>query len=129
MKARAYISILVLLMSMVLPSYAKESISEMKECHQEVSFDETFALEDYNFVLGTQGIGGKYQFSNESKLIEQAKHIRGMGSNILKISLGPKSPKSYGFGKSKATSTLELFQSIPDYKQVFDMYFKYIFIN
>mgnify|MGYP000149983694 CR=1 FL=1 len=96
---------------------------------QEVSFDETFALEDYNFVLGTQGIGGKYQFSNESKLIEQAKHIRGMGSNILKISLGPKSPKSYGFGKSKATSTLELFQSIPDYKQVFDMYFKYIFVN
>jgi hypothetical protein len=40
MKARAYISILVLLMSMVLPSYAKESISEMKECHQEVSFDD-----------------------------------------------------------------------------------------
>ena len=94
---------------------------------QEVSYDEIFALEDYNFVLGTQGIGGKYQFTVDSKLVEQAKHIRGMGSNILKISLGPKSPKSYGFEKSKATSTLELFQSIPDYKQVFDMDFKYIF--
>ena len=30
-------------------------------------YDKNPDLEDYNFVLGTQGIGGKYQFSNESK--------------------------------------------------------------
>jgi hypothetical protein len=93
---------------------------------QKPSFDPIIPLENYNFVLGTNNIGGGYQFT-DSKLIEQSKHVRGMGSNILKISLGPNSPKSYGFGNIKATSTLELFQSIPDYKQVFDMDFKYIF--
>jgi hypothetical protein len=93
---------------------------------QKPSFDPIIPLENYNFVLGTNNIGGGYQFT-DSKLIEQSKHVRGMGSNILKISLGPNSPKSYGFGKIKATNTLELFQSIPDYKQVFDMDFKYIF--
>ena len=48
-------------------------------------YDKKSDLEDYNFVLGTQGIGGYYKFTDESALIEQAKHIRAMGSNILKI--------------------------------------------
>ena len=54
---------------------------------QTPSYDKVFDLEDYNFVLGTNAIAGKYQFTDESKLVEQAKHIRAMGSNILKISL------------------------------------------
>jgi len=91
------------------------------------SYDPITPLENYNFVLGTNGIAGKYQFTNESKLVEQSKHIRGMGSNILKISLGKKSPNSYGFPEVDASTTLELFKAIPDYKQVFDMDFKYIF--
>lgn len=89
-------------------------------------YDPIKPLEDYNFVLGTNGIGGKYQFSNESKLLEQSKHIRGMGSNIIKISLGKKSPQSYGLKDVGAKSTLELFKSVPDYKTVFDMDFKYV---
>ena len=94
---------------------------------QAPSFDSIKPLEDYNYVLGTNGIGGKYKFTKESKLIEQSKHIRGMGSNILKISLGKKSPNSYGLKKVDANTTLELFKSVPDYKRVFDMDFKYIF--
>ena len=94
---------------------------------QRVSYDSIVELEDYNFVLGTQGIGGKYQFTNESKLVEQAKHIRGMGSNILKISLGKNTSKSYGLEINKVNSTLELFNSTEDFKTVFDMDFKYIF--
>jgi hypothetical protein len=95
---------------------------------QEVNYDRITPLESYNFILGTQGIGGKYKFSNdESELVEQAKHIRGMGSNVLKISLGKKSPKTYGFKNVKVNTTLALFKSIPDYKQVFDMDFKYLF--
>ena len=94
---------------------------------QKVNYDPIFELEDYNFVLGTHSIAGRYQFTNESKLMEIAKHTRGMGSNILKISLGKRSPKSYGMPEKKVETTLELFQSIPDYKEGFDMDFKYIF--
>ena len=94
---------------------------------QNVAYDLPKPLENYNFVLGTQGIGGGYQFTTESSLIEQAKHMRGMGSNILKISLGPKAPKNYNLGKIKAKTTLELFNSHPDFKKAFDMDFKYIF--
>ncbi len=49
---------------------------------------ETLQLAPYNFVLGTHAISDSYQFTSENKLVEQAKKIREMGSNILKISLG-----------------------------------------
>ena len=94
---------------------------------QEVAYDEITPLEDYNFVLGTQGIGGFYKFTNESALVEQAKHIRAMGSNILKITLAKRSPKVYGLPIKSVNSTKELFLSSKDYKRVFDMDFKYIF--
>lgn len=94
---------------------------------QTPTYDKVFKLEPYNFVLGTHAIGGEYQFTNESRLIEQSKHVRAMGSNILKISLGKNSPKSYGMKPVDVKSTLELFHSNSDYKTVFDMDFKYIF--
>jgi hypothetical protein len=51
-----------------------------------------------------------------------------MGSNILKISLGQNSPKSYGLTlDKKPATTLQLFNASPEYKKVFDMDFKYIF--
>lgn len=90
-------------------------------------YDKKSDLEDYNFVLGTQGIGGYYKFTDESALIEQAKHTRAMGSNILKITLAKKSPKIYGLPIKKVKTTKELFLSNKDYKKVFDMDFKYIF--
>ncbi|MEY3421089.1 MAG: hypothetical protein RIR48_1378 [Bacteroidota bacterium] len=94
---------------------------------QNVTYDEVTPLEDYNFVLGTQGIGGRYKFTQESALMEQAKQIRSMGSNILKISLGKNALKSYGLKEVKVNTTLDLFHSSPDFKKVFDMDFKYIF--
>lgn len=93
---------------------------------QKPSFDPIIPLENYNFVLGTNNIGGGYQFT-DSKLIEQSKHVRGMGSNILKISLGRKAPKSYNMKSVEANTTLELFKAIPEFKNAFDMDFKYIF--
>jgi len=93
-----------------------------------VAYDTITPLESYNFVLGTNTIGGRYQFTNDSKLLEQAKHVRGMGSNILKVSLGPNAPKTYALNiDSKPANTLELFHATPEYKKVFDMDFKYIF--
>ncbi len=98
---------------------------------QNVTYDKQMPIEDYNFILGTQAIGNSYKFTNnESALIEQAKHIRGMGSNILKVSLGPKAPKTYGiFNKDlKIDNTLDLFKAYPDFKKTFDMDFKYVFM-
>lgn len=95
---------------------------------QRVTYDSMMPLANYNFVLGTNAIGGKYKFTADSKILEQAKQIRAMGSNVLKISLGPNSPKTYELEiAGKQTTTLDLFKAHPDYRKVFDMDFKYIF--
>lgn len=109
------------LIFMLLISYARGQVSNHA--------DSMIKPEPYNFILGTNMIGGKYQFSNESRLLEQARQVRSMGSNILKISLGEKSPQMYGLNiDKKAASTLELFRSHVDYKKAFDMDFRYIFM-
>jgi hypothetical protein len=99
------------------------------QAQKAVPYDSIKPLEPYNFILGTNTIGGKYQFTNDSKLLEQAKQVRGMGSNILKISLGANSAKTYGLTiDQQPSTTLELFNASPEYKKVFDMDFKYIFV-
>ncbi|MFT6881486.1 MAG: hypothetical protein ACI83W_000509 [Marinoscillum sp.] len=89
-----------------------------------------FKLADYNFVAGTQMIGGHYKFTKDSYLEEQAKHIRGMGSNILKVSLGPGYFKSYPDLKKDLSfqSTVDLLKNEKEFQKVFDMDFKYIFM-
>ena len=62
---------------------------------QSFEYEKINPIEDYNFVLGTQALGAKYQFGNESSLMEQAKQIRALGSNVLKVSLGKKALKNY----------------------------------
>ena len=46
-------------------------------------------LDTYHYVLGTQAIGGRYQFTSEPPLVEAARAILGMGSNTIKFSLAP----------------------------------------
>lgn len=95
---------------------------------QTVAYDTARPLEPWNFILGTNAIGGGYKFTNDSKLVELAKQVRAMGSNILKVSLGPNSPKTYDLKiDKKVTTTLDLFTASPDYKKVFDMDFRYLF--
>ncbi len=90
--------------------------------------NETLQLAPYNFVLGNNAISGSYQFTSENKLVEQAKKIREMGSNILKITLGKNSPDIYGINELvKSTNTLSLFTNNLPYKEVCNMDFKYIF--
>jgi hypothetical protein len=92
------------------------------------SVNDVIQPEPYNFVLGTHAISGSYQFTSDNKLVEQAKKIREMGSNILKISLGKNSAEIYGITEaSKSTSTLALFSNNLPYKTVCNMDFKYIF--
>lgn len=89
-----------------------------------------FKLADYNFVLGTQMIGGHYKFTNDSYLIEQAKQVRGMGSNILKVTLGKSYTNSYPDLKKHANvnSTVDILKTEKEFQEVFDMDFKYIFM-
>ena len=51
-----------------------------------------------NTLLGTQAIGGRYQFSQDEPLLESAKLIAELGSGIMKFSIS----KEASFGKTKA---------------------------
>jgi len=44
-------------------------------------------IDTFNYVLGTQTIGVKYQFTEATRLVETAARILDMGSNHLKISM------------------------------------------
>lgn len=94
---------------------------------QSYKYDESFPLEDYNFVLGTNSLGSGYQFSNDSKLIEQAKQTRALGSNILKISITNRKLKQYGYVKNDADDMMDVLDLIPDYEKAMKMDFKYFF--
>lgn len=94
---------------------------------QSFEYDKSFPLEDYNFVLGTNSLGSDYQFSNDTKIIEQAKQTRALGSNILKISITDRKLTEYGYNKNEAFDIMDVLHFIPDYDEVMKMDFKYYF--
>lgn len=94
---------------------------------QSYTYDESFPLEDYNFVLGTNSLGSKYQFTDDTKLVEQAMQTRALGSNILKISISDRKLDEYGYKKNDADNMMEVLNLIPDYEKVMKMDFKYFF--
>ena len=47
-------------------------------------------IKSFNFALGTQTVGSKYKFTDETMLVETAKQIKAMGSNLLKFSMHPR---------------------------------------
>lgn len=87
-------------------------------------------LESYNFSIGTQTVGSKYKFTNETMLVETAKEINSMGSNLLKFSMHPRyCTENYGLPKNEAiTSLTKLAKLEPSVKKVLDMDFKYYHI-
>lgn len=89
--------------------------------------DPEAAARSYNYILGTQAIGGPYQHGKGNRLIEQAENVRGMGSNLLKISLAQGAAPNYGSQEAarKAKSTLEYVQGAPAIQQALDMDFTY----
>jgi hypothetical protein len=89
--------------------------------------DSIITLEDYNFVLGTNSFPTKYQFTKDSKLIEQAKQTKALGSNIFKTTISNKKLKDYGLKMSDAYDIMQVIEQIPDYEQIFNMDFKYFF--
>lgn len=89
--------------------------------------DPEVAARQYNYILGTQAIGGPYQHTKANRLIEQAENVRGMGSNLLKISLAQGAAPNYGSEEAarKAKSTLAYVQASPAVQQALDMDFTY----
>jgi len=91
------------------------------------SADPEAAARSYNYVLGTQAIGGPYQHTRGNRLIEQAERVRDMGSNLLKISLAQGAAPNYGSVEAarKAKSTLAYVQASPAIQQALDMDFRF----
>ena len=82
---------------------------------------------DYNYTLGTQAIGSPYKFTGESSLIEQARAIEGMGSNLLKLSLAEGAAPRYGTADAAAgaQTTLAYVKASAPVQQALDMDFHY----
>jgi hypothetical protein len=89
--------------------------------------DPEAAARSYNYILGTQAIGGPYQHTKGNRLIEQAENVRGMGSNLLKISLAQGAASNYGSVEAarRAKSTLAYVQASPAVQQALDMDFTF----
>ncbi|OYY72558.1 hypothetical protein [Sphingomonas sp. 28-63-12] len=81
----------------------------------------------YNYILGTQAFGGNHDFAKDTALIDQAREIRALGSNVLKISLGKRQAAKYGFGDAaaRARTALDYVKSARGLQQTLDLDFKY----
>jgi hypothetical protein len=96
---------------------------------QKATAPATVLLDTYNYIVGTQNIGTAYQFTDKSLLIEGGERIQEMGSNMMKIAIGPKYVHSH-YAKQEDPnihSITELAQSM-DYKAVFNMPFSRYFL-
>lgn len=89
--------------------------------------DPEAAARSYNYILGTQAIGGPYQHTKGNRLIEQAENVRGMGSNLLKISFAEGAAPNYGSTEAArgAKTTLDYIKAAPAVQQALDMDFTY----
>ena len=80
-------------------------------------------------AIGTQTIGVRYKFTDESALLETAKGILELGSDTLKIAVGPNYKENYGFAKDpEIRSVMDLLRKYPDYGRVFDLPFRNIML-
>ena len=80
---------------------------------------------NFNYSIGTQTIGPSYGFTSEDRLVESAKAILDMGSNILKITLAT---SSYNItGRPNYSSIISLVRDDPSFSKVLDMPFSFYF--
>jgi hypothetical protein len=93
----------------------------------------SLAAEPQSMLLGTQAIGGRYQFTQDEPLLESAKLISELGSGIMKFSIS----KQASFGKAKANvresnpglkTLAEIAAKDPTHRAVLDMPFTHFFI-
>ncbi|WDE08664.1 cellulose binding domain-containing protein [Thalassomonas viridans] len=82
------------------------------------------SLDNFNMMLGTQTINPGYSFTDDGSLVETAKAIRAMGSNLLKIALSTSQyPELNGQGLEYQFK--RIVAEIPEFRQVLAMDFSY----
>lgn len=81
----------------------------------------------YDYVLGTQAFGGANQLAGDGSLLGQARIIRALGSNVIKLSLGRRQAAKHGLmdAARNARSELEYVDASPELKTILDMDFTY----
>jgi hypothetical protein len=83
----------------------------------------------FSTAVGTQTIGVRYQFTDESALVETAKAIRELGCDTLKIAVTPKYADDYRMAKDpEIKSALDLIHRKPAFRQVMDMPFRNVML-
>jgi hypothetical protein len=83
----------------------------------------------FSFVVGTQTIGVRYQFTDGCALVETAQQIQTLGSDTLKIALTPKYVDDYRLtADRRIRSLLDLVTRKPSYLQVMDMPFRNVML-
>jgi len=87
-------------------------------------------VESFNYLLGTQTIGAHYQFTDEPRLVETARVIHEMGSNILKFRIGKRFAKRNYSGPNPGEfeNLRDLAENDPAIRTVLDMPFQHYFI-
>jgi len=86
-------------------------------------------LDTFNYIIGTQDMGSYYQFTDESLLKEGGDAILNMGSNMIKISIGPSYVKArYLKAKDPSIRSITDLARTPEYKDVFNMPFSRYFM-
>ncbi len=80
----------------------------------------------FNYVLGTQTFLPKYQFTEDTRLVETAKKIQAMGSNTIKLLLGVGAINDYKLPPNQqVNSYTTLLDKEPSFRQVLRMPFNY----
>lgn len=88
--------------------------------------DFTKEVNEFNYVLGTQTVGAKYKFTDQTNLVETARQIRAMGSNLLKFSMAPRYWwENYDIPQDTSIHCLLDLAKEASMKTVLDMDFKY----
>ena len=83
----------------------------------------------FSLSVGTQSIGVRYQFTDDSALVESAKQILDLGSDTLKIAVTPKYADDYLLAAdSKIKSINDLVRKETDYFRVMDMPFRNVML-
>jgi len=75
-------------------------------------------VENYNYVLGTQSISPTYGFTGETRLVETAKMIRQMGSNIMKTEIPLSEERTYSY---------QVLENDASFSSILQMDFRYYF--
>ncbi len=103
-------------------------ITSFTENRDKVDVEQSIA--SFNYAVGTQTVGSKYKFTDETMLVETANEIMGMGSNLLKFSMHPRySTENYGLPHNENINSLTKLATLePSMKHVLDMDFKFYHI-